>query len=74
MRHFLVVGQKGELIGLGWEILQQLASEESAFDSQDFLSNYMGEQFFENYNNEFLPAEQLAGYFNLHNCNKTCSR
>jgi RHS repeat-associated protein len=40
MRHFLVVGERGNLYGLGVEILQQINGfSDSAFKLQDFYSN-----------------------------------
>jgi len=64
MRHFLVVGEKGELFGLLVEMLQLSGDNPSSFDAQDFLSNTLGADFFENYydpNGDL--SEQLKQYF-----------
>ena len=47
MRHFLVVCIQGEVAGLGVELLQLVKDRGSAFNSQDFMSNAMGTQFFD---------------------------
>ncbi len=70
MRHFLVVGPWGEYIGMFGEIMQYTKPEDrpSAFDAQDFLSNYLGSEFFQNYylryNMEMTFSEILQKYFN----------
>ncbi len=50
MIHFMVVGRRGMLMGLGNEILQGLKNSHSAFDPQDFYSNQLGIKFFKSYN------------------------
>ncbi|MEW6096924.1 MAG: RHS repeat-associated core domain-containing protein, partial [bacterium] len=64
MRHFLVIGPYGEHVGLFVEISQLITAPGSALDAQDFLSNYLGQEFFDRYydpNGDFL--EQLRRYF-----------
>jgi len=64
MRHFLVVGPQGELVGLAIEILQGLGGDrESAFDAQDFLSNVLGAKFFVHYNPKLSLDYQLSKFF-----------
>jgi RHS repeat-associated protein len=64
MRHFLVVGQRGELFGLGVEIAQALdPGNLSAFDPQDFYSNALGAEFFKNYDRSKPLADQLRDFF-----------
>jgi hypothetical protein len=76
MRHFLVVGPQGEGVGLLVETLQLISDRNSASDSQDFLSNAMGNDFYRNYYNKYkdmFPINQiLEKYFkNLeNNCKK----
>ncbi len=49
MRHFLSIGDMGEAIGLGVEVMQSTRDSwrPSAFDLQDFYSNNLGQQFYE---------------------------
>lgn len=49
MRHFLSIGDMGEVFGLGVEIMQSTRESwrPSAFDLQDFYSNNLGKQFYE---------------------------
>jgi len=49
MRHFLVVGPQGEFVGLLIEFAQLFSAPGSAFDAQDFLSNALGAEFYEEY-------------------------
>jgi hypothetical protein len=63
MRHFLVVGPKGESFGLLVELAQLLADNKSAFDAQDFLSNYLGSEFFRTYNANRALGDQLKQFF-----------
>lgn len=64
MRHFFVVGQQGETIGLGIEILQALGGDRSsAFDPQDFFSNALGSQFFSSYDPSKPLSPQLRAFF-----------
>ncbi len=63
MRHFLVVGPKGETFGLLVELAQLLAGNKSAFDAQDFLSNYLGSEFFRTYNANRALGDQLKQFF-----------
>jgi RHS repeat-associated protein len=64
MRHFLVVGQQGEAIGLGIEIFQALGGDRSsAFDPQDFFSNALGSQFFSSYDPSKPLSPQLRAFF-----------
>ena len=65
MRHFFVVGQQGEIIGLGFEIIQAVLGQyDSAFDPQDFYSNALGAKFFSTYDPRKPLAPQLRGFFN----------
>jgi hypothetical protein len=65
MRHFLVVGKRGELFGLGVEIFQFTRGyRESAFNSQDFLSNYLGERFYSKLDRNAPWRTQLLEFFN----------
>lgn len=49
MRHMLVIGKYGRAVGESVEVLQWLANQESAFDSQDFFSNELGYLFFKKF-------------------------
>ncbi|MDY8137212.1 RHS repeat-associated core domain-containing protein, partial [Aquimarina sp. 2201CG5-10] len=58
MRHFLVIGLLGEDVGLATEIVQGLKGEiGSAFHFQDFFSNRLGRQFYENITNKALQFD-----------------
>ncbi|MEW6104686.1 MAG: hypothetical protein AB1630_12890, partial [bacterium] len=69
MRHFLVVGPKGE--GFGWaiELLQSLpiiGDPNSAWDPQDLFSNALGAEFFKkhyNSNSGISFSKQLKEFF-----------
>jgi len=65
MRHFLVVGPQGELVGLGIETVQLSGDRRSAFNAQDFLSNKLGKDFYENYVEKYphLPIDVLLFHF-----------
>lgn len=63
MRHFLIVGERGELFGLGVEIIQKLAGHPSAFDPQDFYSNALGAEFFRTRDPRRSLGEQLWDFF-----------
>lgn len=68
MRHFLVVGQKGNLFGLGIEIGQALRLKDSGFNLEDFYSNFMGSLFFDYFfdpNSDKAFEEQLKEFFEL---------
>lgn len=64
MRHFTVIGPKGNVYGLGVEVMQGLMSlkdpsfSDSAFNFQDFYSNNLGTTFFGN--NTLKPNQLLA--------------
>jgi RHS repeat-associated protein len=61
MRHMLVVGPQGEIIGLLGEMGQLFGDNDSAFDAQDFLSNAIGADFYEFLEeNEYDPEDPLA--------------
>ncbi len=49
MRHFLSIGDMGEAVGLGVEVVQATRAKwrPSAFDLQDFYSNNLGQQFYD---------------------------
>ncbi|MGY6561485.1 MAG: hypothetical protein ACXITV_05215 [Luteibaculaceae bacterium] len=49
MRHFLSIGDMGEAIGLGVEVMQSTRESwrSSSFDLQDFYSNNLGQQFYD---------------------------
>ena len=49
MTHFLVVGPRGNLLGLCNEVKQVFSSPKSAFYSQDIYSNKLGVNFFNKY-------------------------
>ncbi len=70
MRHFLVVGSKGEGFGLGVEAVQGVFGNPSAFDPQDFYSNALGSRFFEQYNDQEDFATQLEKFFHDRRSNK----
>ena len=59
MRHFFVVGDAtsskigSEAFGLGIEIGQDIKGEKSAYDIQDYFSNQLGAEFF----NEFYDSK-----------------
>jgi RHS repeat-associated protein len=65
MRHFLIIGQLGELAGFLVELGQ--IGNASAFNAQDFLSNSLGTDFFNNYYNRYKDVlsldEILEKYF-----------
>lgn len=63
MRHFLVVGEQGEFAGLLIEILQFSGDRASSFDAQDFLSNALGSDFFNEYNPSNPLDYELKKYF-----------
>ncbi|MCC6965825.1 MAG: hypothetical protein IT391_06020, partial [Nitrospira sp.] len=66
MRHFLVVGEKGEAFGLAVEIIQGLGGDrKSTFDPQDFYSNALGAEFFRTYDPKKPLADQLRTFFNM---------
>ena len=65
MRHFFVVGQQGEFMGLGIELLQALHGYPSAFDPQDFYSNALGSKFFRIYDSSKPLGPQLNTFFNV---------
>ncbi|MBN1136519.1 MAG: choice-of-anchor D domain-containing protein [Anaerolineae bacterium] len=59
MRHFLVVGPKGETFGLAVELMQSLGGDlESAYNAQDFYSNALGRDFYwSHYLNPFVSGD-----------------
>jgi hypothetical protein len=64
MRHFIVVGQQGELAGLAIEIAQKMGGDKaSAFDAQDLLSNKLGKYFIKGYNSKQPLDYQLNKHF-----------
>jgi RHS repeat-associated protein len=65
MRHFLVVGPQGEFVGLLIEFAQLFSDPGSAFDAQDFLSNALGAEFYEEYyqGKGFSMQDSLNKYF-----------
>lgn len=63
MRHFMVIGQYGEAVGLGVEILQIFKDPQSAFQGQDFYSNTLGKEFFQTYNPNKDLTQQLNTFF-----------
>ncbi len=65
MRHFLVVGPKGENFGLAVEIAQLRGDRQSAFDAQDFFSNKLGKDFYKNYYKKYphLPLNVLLNFY-----------
>jgi hypothetical protein len=69
MRHFFAVGQSGEIIGLLIEVIQSIPAigdPSSAFDAQDFYSNYLGSEFFSNFydkKSSLSLSEQLNLFF-----------
>ena len=64
MRHMLVVGPQGEIVGLLIEAAQIFIDWDSAFNAQDFLSNAIGDDFFDNHYDPSKPlAPQLKQYF-----------
>jgi hypothetical protein len=46
MRHFLIIGSKGPLIGNGVEEFQYLKGYPSGRDPQDYFSNSLGYKFY----------------------------
>ncbi|MEA3306710.1 MAG: RHS repeat-associated core domain-containing protein [Elusimicrobiota bacterium] len=64
MRHFLVVGQFNELFGLGVEMVQLATDPQSAFNPQDFLSNYLGTKFYSSYDKNLSWRVNLMEFFN----------
>ena len=63
MKHFFVVGHQGEFVGLLFEIFQKIRGFNSAFDSQDFLSNYLGTKFYSEYNKNLSWQKNLLNFF-----------
>ncbi len=63
MRHFLVVGRMGETAGLGIEAWQAANKQDSAFQTQDFISNHYGTKFFSKYDDSKPFDEQLTEFF-----------
>lgn len=69
MRHFLVVGRMGKNVamgnaaGLGIEVRQAVGGLDSAFQSQDFISNYYGTKFFSAYDSAKPFDRQLNDFF-----------
>ncbi len=63
MRHFLVVGQLGQVAGLGIEAVQGFDKQESAFQSQDIISNHYGARFFAKYDPALPLDRQLSDFF-----------
>jgi len=60
MRHFLSIGDMGEAIGLGVEVMQSTRDSwrPSAFDLQDFYSNNLGQQFYDsNFYQEYKSGD-----------------
>jgi len=60
MRHFLSIGDMGEAIGLGVEVMQSTRDRwrPSAFDLQDFYSNNLGQQFYDsNFYQEYKSGD-----------------
>jgi hypothetical protein len=49
LRHMLVIGYYGRIVGESVEMAQWLAENESAFDSQDYYSNELGYSFYKEY-------------------------
>ena len=73
MRHFLVIGgsfpseEVSEGFGLAVEIAQDVANQKSAYDLQDYYSNQLGAEFFNEYYDEksnISLNEQLDSFFN----------
>jgi len=63
MRHFLVVGRMGETTGIIIEAIQAYDKQDSAFQSQDLISNAYGTTFFANYNHAKPLDKQLTEFF-----------
>lgn len=68
MRHFLVVGRMGNVAignvaGLGIEARQAAGGLDSAFQSQDLISNYYGTKFFSAYDSTKPFDRQLNDFF-----------
>lgn len=63
MRHFLVVGRLGQRMGLLIEGWQASHEQDSAFQSQDLVSNYYGAKFFSKYVDSKPFSEQLEEFF-----------
>lgn len=60
MRHFLSIGDMGEIFGLGVEVFQSTndRGRPSAFDLQDFYSNNLGKKFYNsNYYKEYETGD-----------------
>ena len=60
MRHFLSIGDMGEAIGLGVEVMQSTREiwRPSSFDLQDFYSNNLGQQFYDsNFYQEYKSGD-----------------
>lgn len=69
MIHFMVVGQRGHLLGLVNEMQQKVRFKSSAFNPQDLYSNIIGVDFFRTYNslivnNPTQISDYIYQYFN----------
>ena len=65
MRHMLVVGQFGEEVGIGIEVLQYIQGyDESAFDPQDVHSNALGSKFFDDFDPSKPLGPQISDFLN----------
>ncbi len=69
MRHFLVVGEKGELFGFAVENAQLVGQivrnqGDSAYQTQDFYSNNLGSTYYKYYyDSNKAPSETLKTFF-----------
>ncbi|PSL03009.1 hypothetical protein [Cecembia rubra] len=51
LRHLLIIGRLGPIIGNSVEVIQWVSGSQSAYDDQDYYSNELGYSFWANYSN-----------------------
>lgn len=72
MIHFIVVGRAGELVGNFLEWVQQWENPHSAHDPQDYVSNWLGSEFYSHgrsysYHPNHPPlSQQFQRFFDAH--------
>ncbi|MCQ9639361.1 hypothetical protein MP478_08135 [Chryseobacterium sp. WG14] len=64
MRHMLIMGNNGPIIGTSVEIGQQIAGLPSGMNRQDFYSNSLGYKFYRTYND---TGAQILSFFGVGN-------
>lgn len=67
MRHMLIMGNNGPIIGTSVEIGQQIAGLPSGMNKQDFYSNSLGYKFYKTYNDTGAQLLRFLGVGNFTN-------